>query len=88
MAVKKNPLVKQAKLTYEYLTGDEAVQILEYLRERAMRDEIAARQQGRKVRKSRRCKKEYAKNGEWNVKGQSKENYNNEIYWTYRGRIK
>lgn len=42
MAIKNNKLVKKAQLTYEYLTGDEAKKRIEYLRERAIRDEHAA----------------------------------------------
>ena len=46
MAVKNNELVKKAKLTYEYLTGDEAQKRLQYLREKAERDEAAAKYYG------------------------------------------
>lgn len=55
MAVKNNELVKKAKLTYEYLTGDEATKRLEFLKEKALRDEAAvrhqAREEGRKFEK-------------------------------------
>ena len=46
MAVKNNELVKKAKFTYEYLTGDEAQKRLQYLREKAERDEAAAKYYG------------------------------------------
>ena len=49
MAVKNNELVKKAKLTYEYLTGDEAQKRLQYLREKAERDEAAAKHYGIKI---------------------------------------
>ncbi|MBQ9297580.1 MAG: Rpn family recombination-promoting nuclease/putative transposase [Clostridia bacterium] len=48
MAVKNNELIKKAQLTYEYLTGDEAIQRLEFLKEKAIRDEIAAEHKGRR----------------------------------------
>ena len=49
MAIKNNELVKKAKFTYEYLTGDEAQKRLQYLREKAERDEAAAKHYGIKI---------------------------------------
>ena len=49
MAVKNNELLKKAKLTYEYLTGDEAVKRLQYLREKAILDENSAYAEGKKI---------------------------------------
>ena len=47
MAMERNEKIRKANEEYEYLTGDEAIKRREELRERAMRDEAAARLCGR-----------------------------------------
>ena len=47
MAMNKNEKIRRANEEYEYLTGDEAVKRREELRNKALRDEAAARRCGR-----------------------------------------
>ena len=47
MAMERNEKIRKANEEYEYLTGDEAIKRREELRERAMRDDAAARLCGR-----------------------------------------
>lgn len=44
-----NECVKKAEEEYEYLTGDEEIKRLAFLREKAIRDEISARNYGKRV---------------------------------------
>ena len=55
-----NKYVKKAEKELEYLTGDEETRRLAYLREKAIRDEMAAMAKARKEGKED-AKKEYAK---------------------------
>ena len=47
MAMNQNEKIRRANEEYEYLTGDEAVKRREELRDKAFRDEAAARRCGR-----------------------------------------
>ena len=47
MAMNQNEKIRRANEEYEYLTGDEAVKRREELRNKALRDEAAARRCGR-----------------------------------------
>ena len=63
MAMNQNEKIRRANEEYEYLTGDEAIKRRTELRERAMRDEAAARLCGREEgEKTRNCNRKSLRN--------------------------
>ena len=63
MAMNQNEKIRRANEEYEYLTGDEAIKRRTELRERAMRDEAAARLCGRQEgEKTRNCNRKSLRN--------------------------
>ena len=85
MAVKNNELVKKAKFTYEYLTGDEAQKRLQYLREKAERDEAAAKYYGIEIGRKEGEAIGKAKGKRETAKKMLKDNLNKNIIIKYTG---
>ena len=65
MAMNQNEKIRRANEEYEYLTGDEAVKRREELRDKALRDEAAARRCGREEgEEARNCnRKSFGRTG-------------------------